>query len=167
MISFDEYLHDISRRDTTRMFDELNNKQRNSLTNDNKQLTINNSHLYFYILTSCFRFWVICRSQHFYTSLFALLLVKLFHRNRHKQALNFSRARVEKRSSCEDKEEEEEEEEKKDNRSSSNRETASHWERNRAIKERSSCETINHWKRNRKVKEESSRHRWARHHLNS
>ena len=49
LFSFDEYLHDIFRRDTIRMFDELNNKQRNSLTNDNKQLTINNSYLYFYM----------------------------------------------------------------------------------------------------------------------
>ena len=51
-----EYLYDIFRRDTIRTFDELNNKQRNLLTNDNKQSTINNSHLYLYILTSRFSF---------------------------------------------------------------------------------------------------------------
>ena len=164
MISFDEYLHNISSRNTTRMFDELNNKQRNSLANDNKQFTINNSHLYFYIFTSCFRSWVICRSQHFYTSLFVLLFVKLFYRNYREKAFNFSRARVEKRSSCEDKEEEKE---KEDNRSSSNRETASHWERSRAIRERSSCETINYWERNREIKREFFEHRWARHYFNN
>ena len=56
LFSSSEYLHNISRRNTTRMFDELNSKQRNSLTNDNKQSTINNSHLYLYIFTSCFCF---------------------------------------------------------------------------------------------------------------
>ena len=164
MISFDEYLHHISRRDTTRMFDELDNKQSNSLTNDNKQFTINNSHLYSYILTSCFRSWVICRSQHLYTSLFALLFVKLSHRSRHEQALNFSRARVEKRSSRENNEEKEK---KEDNRSSSSREITSHWERSRAIKEESNRKMTSQKKRNRSLKKESSRHKWVEHHLNN
>ena len=56
LFSFDEYLHNISRRDTTRIFDKLNNKQRSLLTNDNKQFTINNSHFYSYIFISRFRF---------------------------------------------------------------------------------------------------------------
>ena len=164
MISLDEYLHHIFRRDTTRMFDELSNKQRNSLANDNKQFTINNSHLYSYILTSCFRSWVICRSQHFYTSLFALLFVKLFHRNRHEQALSFSWARVEKRSSRENKKKEKE---KENNRSSSNRETTSHWKRSRVVREKSSRETTSQKERSRDFKKESFRHRWVRHHFNN